>query len=191
MLTSVPMQGGMVMPMVSYHESDGKLHVMLMGDEPQLTPLLVSNPGDSFNPADPWFAALDPSAQGLAFSRRYGFMMDTSDPLPANTEIWIRKTSGPADLKFYSPTEPVFGTDGTTNAVYWNTVMWHPVAAAPPGTNTYTATFELYLVDTVSGQELTNTSTGPLVLDWTNMPDGRPALSLASKMVVAWPIRPP
>src|ERR1035441_4793566 len=98
-LSSVPMQGGMVMPMVSYHSSDGTMRMMMPETVPQLTPLLVSNPGDSFDPADPWFSALDPSAQGNAFSRRYGFKMDAStDLLPAGTQIWIRKLSGSAVL---------------------------------------------------------------------------------------------
>ena len=152
-LTQIPPPDSMAMPMVSYQASDGMIHVMMPGAVPQLTPLLVSNPGDSFDPADPWFNALDPSAQGASFSRRYGFMMDSmSDPLPVNTQMWIRKLTGPADLKIYNYSSsipkqltPVFGTDGSTNAVYWNGMMWHPVVAAPPGTNSYTATFEVYL----------------------------------------------
>ena len=31
-LTAVPMQGGMVMPMVSYHATDGMIHVMMPAD---------------------------------------------------------------------------------------------------------------------------------------------------------------
>ena len=171
------------------------MHVMMPDTVPQLTPMLVSNPGDSFDPADPWFAALDASAQGASFSRRYGFMMASmSDPLPANTQMWIRKLAGPADLKIYNYSSsapkmfaPVFGTDGTTNAVYWNGNMWHPVVTAPPGTNNYAATFEVYLVDTTTGQEVAGSSSGVLTFNWTNVSDGRPALNLAQKIVVAWP----
>ncbi len=65
--------------------------------------------------------------------------------------------------------------------------MWHPVVAAPPGTNNYTATFEVYLVDTTTGQEVAGSSSGPLTFNWTNISDGRPSLSLAQKIVVAWP----
>jgi len=54
------MQGGMVMPLVAYHANTGKLTVMLGSTVPQLTPLVVSNPGDCFDPADPWFDFLDP-----------------------------------------------------------------------------------------------------------------------------------
>lgn len=198
-LTAVPMQGGMVMPMVSYHAGDGRLHVMMPTEIPQLTPLLISHPGDSFDPADPWFDTLDPSRQGASFSRRYGFVMDPmSDLLPPGTQMWIRKLSGPPELGFhrYSASapkafEPIFGTGGVTNALYWNGMMFHPVVAAPPGTNSYTAVFELYLLNTVSGAEIANSSSGPLGLEWTNVPDGRPALSLAPGIIVAWPASTP
>jgi hypothetical protein len=94
-LTAVPMQGGMVMPMIAYQAGMGRLHVMLDPAIPQLTPLAVSHPGDGFAPEDPWFEALDPSRQGLAFSRRYGFVMNTeTDPLPDGTKIWLRKVTG-------------------------------------------------------------------------------------------------
>jgi len=195
-LTQVPMQGSMAMPMVLYSAASGTISVMMPSDVPQLTPLLVSNPTNSFDPTAPWFSLLDPSAQGWAFSRRYGFDMNpNSDLLPTTNQIWIRKLAGPADLKIYNylsspPTfTPVFGTDGTTNAVYWNRVMWHPVVAAPPGTNNYTATFEVYLVDTTTGQEVTNSSSGPLTFNWTDISDGRPTLSmsLTPNVAVTWP----
>jgi hypothetical protein len=194
-LTNVPMQGGMVMPMVSYDSSDGMMHVMMPATVPQLTPLLVSNPGDGFDPADPWFEALDPSAQGKAFSRRYGFVMDANtDLLPAGTQIWIRKLSGSAGLSAYryqatapKALQPIFGTDGVTNALYWNGMMFHPVFTAPPGTNSFSATFEVFLLDTSTGQEVAGSSSGALLFTWTDVPDGRPSLSLGSRMVVFWP----
>lgn len=194
-MTAVPMQGGMAMPMVAYHASDARLHVMMPAEVPQLTPLLVSNPADNFDPADPWFNCLDPSRQGQSFSRRYGFVMDAmSDPLPPNTAIWLRKLSGTAELGIYRYSgsapkawEPIFGTAGTSNALYWNGMMFHPGATAPAGTNPITATFEAYLIDTQTGGEVPNSSSGPLVFNWTNVADGRPAVSLAQKVVVAWP----
>ena len=196
-LTNVPMQGGMAMPMVSYGASMGMMMVMMPTDVPQLTPLLVSNPSDNFDPGDPWFSLLDPSRAGAAFSRRYGFMMDAmSDPLPTGTQMWIRKISGPTELQFYRYSasapksfDPIFGTGGTTNALYWDGVMFHPAVAAPPGTNGYTATFEVYLVDATSGQEIANSSSGPLVFNWTDVTDGRPVLSIAQGAVitVSWP----
>jgi hypothetical protein len=194
-LTAVPMQGGMVMPMVSYNAAVGKIQVMMPAEFPQLTPLLVSNPADSFDPADPWFDELDPSRRGASFSRRYGFVMGAmSDPLPEGTQMWIRRLSGSPELKYYryaasvpKAFDPIFGTDGVTNALYWDANMFHPAVAAPPGTSSFTATFEVYLLDTTTGQPLPNSSSGPLVFDWTNVPDGRPALSIAQKVVVVWP----
>jgi len=194
-LTTVPMQGGMVMPMVSYNAASGRLHVMMPPETPQLTPLLVSNPSDGFDPADPWFDALDPSRQGASFSRRYGFVMDAdSDPLPVGTQMWIRKLSGPAELQVYRYSgtapkafEPIFGTDETTNAHSWNGMMFHPVFSAPPGTNNLTATFDLFLLNTVTGQEVANSGSGPLEFKWTNVSDGRPTLDITQRIVIAWP----
>lgn len=194
-LTSVPMQGGMVMPMVSYSAADGMVHVMMPSTVPQLTPLMVSNPGDSFDPADPWFGALDPSAQGKAFSRRYGFVMDANtDLLPAGTQIWIRKLSSSPELSAYRYQEtapkalqPIFGTEGTTNALYWSGMMFHPVFAAPPGTNAFTATFEAYLLDTGTGLAVPGSGSGPVVFNWTDVPDGLPGLNIGSRAVVFWP----
>lgn len=194
-LTSVPMQGGMVMPMVAYHAEEGHLHVMMPGEIPQLTPLLVSHPADNFEPADPWFDSLDPGRQGASFSRRYGFVMAAmTDPLPPNTQMWVRRLSCSPELKAYRYKEtapkawqPIFGTDGVTNAMYWNGMMFHPTFTAPPGTNQLTATFEVYLLDTTTGLEVPNSSSGPLVFDWTNVSDGRPVLNLAQRIVVNWP----
>jgi hypothetical protein len=194
-LATVPMQGGMVMPMVAYHADSGQLTVTMPTEVPQLTPLLVSHPGDGFDPTHPWFDCLDPARRGLSFSRRYGFVMDTmTDLLPLNTSIWIRKLEGPAELEFYRYSgstpqawEPIFGTAGTPNALPWNGMMFHPGVAAPPGTNSLTAIFELFLVDNVTGLEITGAGSGPLLLQWTNVPDGRPALDIALKLIVAWP----
>jgi hypothetical protein len=199
-LTGVPMQGGMVMPTISYHAGDGHLHYVIMppGEIPELRPLLVSNAGDSFNPADPWYDSLDPSRQGLSFSRRYGFDMmpvgGGSDPLPANTELWLRKLSGPPELGFYryamsdpKAWEPIFGTSGTTNALYWNGDMFHPGVTAPPGTNPITATFEAVLLNTLTGEEVANSGTGPMVLNFTNVSDGRPALDIGQRIVIFHP----
>jgi hypothetical protein len=182
-------------PMVSYNASDGTLNINVDPTVPQLTPLLISNPGDGFAPADPWFDCLDPSRQGLAFSRRFGFTMDVgSDPLPAGTAIWIRKVSGSPGLGAYryrssAPKvwDPIFGTTGSTNALQWDGMMFHPGFTAPAGTGTYTATFEALLVDTATGQPVPGANTGPFTFNWTDVPDGRPTLCVAPKVVITWP----
>jgi len=194
-LTSVPMQGGMVMPMLRYTASTGTLTVTMDPTVPQLTPLLVSNLGDYFDPADPWYEYLDPTRQGLAFSRRYGFVMDTaSDPLPAGRAIWIRKLSSSANLGAYryrsganKAWDPIFGTAGTTNALQWDGTMFHPGFTAPPGTQTYTATFEAFVMDTTTGTPVPGGSTGPFVFNWTDVPDGRPTLCVGPNVVITWP----
>jgi hypothetical protein len=62
-LSTVPRQGGMLMPEVYYHADTDSVTVDLsaIGITAQITPLLVSNPNDSFDPGDPWFPYLDPS----------------------------------------------------------------------------------------------------------------------------------
>ena len=194
-LSTVPMQGGMVMPMLSWSAADQRLHIELDPTIPLLTPLLVSHPADGFNPADPWFDALDPGREGQSFSRRYGFVMAAAtDPLPAGTQIWLRKLEGDDGLSAYRYSsgeprrcEPIFGTAGSTNAMAWNDMMFHPLFAATPGTNALAATFDVFLVDTVNGTEVPNSGTGPFRLEWDNQSDGRPELALAQRIVVFWP----
>jgi hypothetical protein len=201
-LTNIPMQGGMLMPKIYYHADTDSVTVDLSGIlvTAQLTPLLVSNPTSGFAPTDPWFSALDPSGQGLAFSRRYGFDMDAlSDIPPDNRQLWIRKLAGSPHLAIYNynatstPKEwtSIFGTAGTSNATYWSGLMWHVGVAAPPGTNTYSATFEVYVVNTDNGLEVPGSGSGPFVLNWTDVPDGRPQLNIATlapgHVQLTWP----
>lgn len=193
-LTTVPMQGSMIMPEFAYVAASNQMVVSVPSTIPQLTPLMVSHPNDQFDPADPWFNNLDPSAQGYSFSRRYGWVMSgSSDPLPPNTQIWIRKLAGSPELGFYrySPSapkawEPIYGTAGSSVARMWNGVMFHPGVSAPPGTNTLYATFEAYLVDATTSNEIPGTSTGPFTLYFTNVLDGRPVLDAAIKFTVQW-----
>ena len=68
-----------------------------------------------------------------------------------------------------------------------------PVTAppAPPGTtNYYLATIEIYVVNTDTGEEVTNSGTS-FVLTWSDVPDGRPVLTIAptatNQFTVFWP----
>ncbi len=65
--------------------------------------------------------------------------------------------------------------------------MFHAAYTAPPGTGTYTATFEAFLLDSTSGAPVPGADTGPFTLNWTDVPDGRPALAIAQKIAIAWP----
>ena len=64
-------------------------------------------------------------------------------------------------------------------------------ARATPGTNTYTATFEVYVVNTDDGLEVPRSSSGPFSLNWTDVPDGRPQLNIAApapgQVQLIWP----
>lgn len=183
------------MPMVAYHAAQGTVTVMLGSTIPQLTPLLVSNPGDSFNPADPWYDFLNPSRQSLAFSRRFGFVMDANtDPLPDGTALWIRKLSSSPGLSAYryrnsAPAlwEPIFGTAGATNAFQWDGTMFHPAFTAPAGTNSYTARFEVSLVDSATGKPVPGATSAPFTFNWTDVPDGRPTVSIVPRLAITWP----
>lgn len=202
-LSAVPRQGGMLMPEVWYHADTDRVTVDLThATNPiaQLTPLLVSNPNDRFDPNDPWYEDLDPSRQGLAFSRRYGFDMDImTDYLPADRELWIRKLSATPGVSFYDYNDfvapktwnPIFGTAGSSNATSWSGLMWHFGVTAPPGTNTYAATFEIFVRNTTTGAEVPCSSTGAFELPWTCVPDGRPELNIAATttnhILVTWP----
>ena len=192
-LTMVPMQGGMAMPEVSYSNSTQRVHVSMPVDIPQLTPLLVSNAADNFDPLDPWFQVLDPSREGESFSRRYGFTMGATDALPPNTAYWIRKLSASPELHFYRYSgsvpkawQPIFGTDGSPSQQFWSQMMFHPAVTAPPGTNNLSATFEVFLMDTLITQEVANSSSGPLVFNFTNVNDGRPDLGLSLVFALNW-----
>ncbi len=187
------------MPMIAYHADNGKLPFMMDPPIPQLTPIRISNPADGFAPGDPWFDDLDPSRRGGAFSRRYGFVMDSgSDPLPEGTSIWLRRLAASPGLGFYryqnsepKAWEPIFGTAGSPTAWKWNGMMFHPGVSAPPGTNTLTATFEAVLVDNTTGIEVPDSSTGEFLLQWTVVPDGRPALDIALRVAISWPAGTP
>ena len=202
-LETVPRQGGMLMPEVYYHADTDTVTVDLSGVTSggnQLTPLLISDPGDWFDPASAWFDCLDPSRQGRAFSRRYGWDMDVmSDLLPDGRALWIRNLGSSPELEFYDYNDyvapltwnPIWGTAGTRNATVWNRIMWHFGATAPPGSNVYSATFEVYVVDTTTGQEVPGSGSGPLPLTWTCVPDGRPVLTITNSppgaVTVSWP----
>jgi hypothetical protein len=193
------MQGGMVMPMLAYHANDGSLTVRLESTVPELVPLAASNPDDRFDPADPWFEMLDPSRQGLAFSRRYGFVMDVaSDPLLGGTTIWLRKLSSSPELAFFRYRamgsrmwEPIFGTGGTTNTIPWDGTMFHPAITAPPVAGQLTATFEAFLAD-ATGEPVGGSTTAPFTFNWSVVADPRrPQLSISRVIEVGDPTGQP
>lgn len=192
-LSTIPMQGSMVMPMVSYHADTGALTAHVDPAVVQLTPLLASNPNDAFNSSDPWFADLDAAAKGLCFSRRYGFVMGaSSDPLPPGAAMRIRmleKSEGLLAFRYRSNPpvwEPIFGTAGASPVFAWDGTMFHPTFAARPGTNSFVAHMEAFLVNAASEQPLPGGNAGPFTLSFTNTPDPRPSLIVAAGQI-RWP----
>ncbi len=187
-LNTVPMQGNNTMVHVGivYDATAGELHAHKEPTTPVLVPLDVSNPADSFNPADPWFEDLDPSQQGRAFNRQYGFVMDgSSDPLPIGQAVWIRFVSASPGLQSYTyratpPTwSPMFGTEGASPVLQWSMSMFHPAFTVPPVEGMHSATFEAFMVDLNSGQEVAGVTPGQFVLDWTSVATSRPTLAIA------------
>lgn len=135
---------------------------------------------------------LDPSAQGLAFSRRYGFVMDSmTDPLPGHQALapvsvtmrWARIGMPTRRRKLL---RPIFGAGGFAGGDGVERDDVSSTFTAPPGTNTYTATFDAYLADAASGVERPNTSTGAFTMHWTSVEDGRPSLTIGRKLMVSW-----
>ncbi len=205
-LTTVPMQGPMVHVNITYSThggtADPHLHVHTDGHDhggggtgafPILTPLSSSQPTDGFDPLDPWFADLDPSAAGRAFNRQYGFVLDgNSDLLPAGFSIRIRQLSATPGLEAFlfrtapDTWSPMFGTDGSSDTFLWNLGMFHPAYTAPAATGQHTASYEVFLVD----QDGTPTGvTEQFELHWNVIPEPTTGLLTALGLLGALLLR--
>lgn len=189
-LSSIPTpmaQGGMIHVYVSFQDVlSNSFSVSTDAGTPQLRPLSLWAPGDNFLPADPWYPALSPSAQGLPFNSQYGFLIDsaTSDFPPDGTSIGIRLLSATPGLQaqFYRATDPKSFTTVFTPShdyVLWSGGMWHPVFTAP-GAGNYEATFQFFLANasTASVADYTTTaaavpgySTANVTLQFTSVPE--------------------
>jgi len=173
-LTSVPMQGGMVHVSVTFHDTTDSLSVEVDPIIPELTPLSVSNPGDSFASGDPWTIPLS----GKAFSRRYGFVVDDeSDTRPVGTSIWIRQVSASPGLETYryrgNPKEfyGIFGFDGSSDTWQWDAIMFHPTYVVPSGIGTYQAEYEVFVADLATQQPAAGYTPATFTLDFTSVPE--------------------
>ncbi len=158
-LTSIPGpddQGGMIMPMVML--SGTTLSLMFNPTKvPKLASLTTWSPGNTFEPTAAWYSALDPvGGAGDLFNNQYGFTFATEEQsmLPEGKALAISLASASSiDLEFYNYVnsqnrfDQIFSDTGSQ--VLWNGDMWHnyvtlPANAAP---GTYTASFEVYVVD--------------------------------------------
>ncbi len=190
-------QGSMVHINVTFtttSNSTGGFSVVLDAPVPEMKPMSLWSPGNTFDPADPWYDELDPTQGAKQFSGRFGFVLDgASDAIPLGSSIGIRLLSSTTDLGtyFYRSTEgselfaPVFLTSGAPHDyVLWNAAMWHPVftmpATTPYGT-TVQAAFEFFLADqvpvtgsvdyTTTANAVAGYSVGTTTLTWTAIPE--------------------
>jgi hypothetical protein len=204
-LTSIPSpmaQGGMIHVYVSFQNVlTNSFNVSTDAGTPQLKPLSLWAPGDNFLPADPWYSALSPSAQGQPFNSQYGFLIDsgTSDFPPAGASIGIRLLSATPGLQahFYRATDPKSFTPVFVPAhdyVLWTGNMWHPVFTAP-GAGNYEATFQFFLANasgasvadfTTTASAVPGYSTAAVTLQFSAVPEPSSLVLLAGGLGVLW-----
>ncbi len=181
-------QGGMVHVNITFLDvPSNPFSISLDPGSPVLQPLSLWEPGDTFDPADPWYTALDPTQEARPFNSQYGLLIDgvNSDPLPSGTSIGVRMTSSTPGLDVYflrttSGSElfdPVFTP--AHDYVLWGGTMWHPMFTAD-GPGTFSADFEVFLADSVNASAVDYTtlagvesgySVGTFTLNWTSVPE--------------------
>lgn len=187
-LPMIPMQGAMTHIYLDF--AAGQPGVLFDGDPlvptgptsaaplavPELRPLALSHPGDGFDPAAPWFSALDPGGDGDAFSRRWGFVAVNDNSLPEGLGFWVRllELSPGLEVKHGPTWTPLFHP-GPDESLIWRFggTMFHPAFHAPALVASYSAAFELYLGDE-TGLASPNFAAVPFTLEFTAIPE--PAL---------------
>ncbi|QYY37206.1 hypothetical protein [Ruficoccus sp. ZRK36] len=174
---------GQKMPMIhinidfnSYAAPASALTVIVDNSVPEMQPLSTLSPGSSFNPSDPWYATLDPSQEGLAWTRQYGFVT-TFDPAPEGLYFWVDMDVSGSGLEAYyvrdsSPTEftAIFGTDGSSTQWMYPDTMTHPVFAADPTVASYSVSGTIYLGD-IDGIADSSYTAQSFTLDFTAVPE--------------------
>jgi hypothetical protein len=177
-LSAVPMQGAMVHINLGYSAASNRVTVHVDPSVPVLIPLTLSHPPDWFVAADPWYGDLDPAASGLAFNRQYGIVVDAAtDPIPDGNGIWIRQVGADTGLRAHTYRSsgtnkvwtPMFGTDGSTNVLRWNFMMFHPAYSMTARVGSVSADYEAFLVDTNTGEEVTAVTPATFTLAWSTM----------------------
>lgn len=152
-------QGGMIHINVSLQGAN--LVALPESGMPVVQPLSAWKPGDTLDPASPWYSTLDPAQGAGLFNSRFGLLIDAgaTDPLPGGSKIMVGWVSGTAGLQSYrwrnTPAPQLFdgimGTGGSATSWDWSTVshgMMHPLFVMPAGSSgTATATLSFTLVD--------------------------------------------
>ncbi len=110
---------------------------------PDIKSLAAWKPGDTFDPASPWYSTLDPTQGAGLFNSQFGLVLFDSDPLPLGSKIMVGWVSGTPGMEAYQwkNTEPqlfngILGTDGSPASWDWGSVahgMMHPMFVMPAG----------------------------------------------------------
>ena len=204
-LTTLPTpvdQGGMVHINVSLQGSGMVVH--LDAGTPVIQSMAAWKPGDTLNPASPWYSTLDPTQGAGLFNSQFGFLIDSgsSDPLPDGAKILIDWVSGTAGLKAFrwKNTDPqafegILGTDGSSTTWDWSTVsygMTHPAFVMPAGSSgAASATLSFTLTD-ASDVPLPGYTSAQTTLNFTVVPEpSTAALSVGALLLLALRRRSP
>lgn len=196
-LETVPMQGGMIHVEFEYHADHHGLHVAYPDVIPLAFPLSESHPDNNFLESDPWFNLLDPSQEGNAFNRQFGFVMSpSSDLLPVGQSIRIRARSMSPGLKafFYRTMgpkswDPILIPDQPDSDLAWDLAMFHPAFVMPAIPGEYSAELEAQVVEEGTGSPITEVAPVQftLTLQVPGEPTEIPPLSIGQRTVLSWP----
>ena len=123
---------------------------------PVIKPLSMWSPGNTLNPASPWYSTLDPEQAAGLFNSQFGLVLFNSDPLPVGSKIMVSVVSATPGLQTYQSrsNEPqlfnaILGTAGSPAEWDWSTMahgMFHPtfvMSAGSVGTASATLAFTL------------------------------------------------
>ncbi len=157
-LPSPMAQGGMIHINVALNGS--AMEVLVDSGTPVIKPLSAWMPGDTLDPASPWYSTLEPSEAAGLFNSQFGLVMSAdSDLLPADSTIivgWVSGTAGLGAFRWRNSPAPqlfdaILGTEGTSTSWDWGTVnrgMMHPLFTMPAGSSgTASATLSFTLAD--------------------------------------------
>ncbi len=163
--------GGMKHVLITFDGSS--IGVEVDPNSPQLElPLEMRNFGGSYQGNA---SVLD----GKYYSSQFGFLADGFITLPAGAAISIELLSATQGLEAYEgglrmmlanhTYAPMFGTNGSDTAWEWGGTMHHPWFAASE-LGDYSAEFEIFVSDAVTGERLTAFASDTVTLEWRAVP---------------------
>ncbi len=150
------------------------------------SPLDLINFGEShFSPAN----VLDTKA----YNDQYGWIYEGFDVPAAGDAIWIEVESQSFGLETYEGAmrpmkashsyDPIFSTDGSADIWRFDRMMTHNwYAVTDPGE--YSATYNIYVGDELSGEENLSFNPTSVTLTWTYVPEPASALLLSIGAII-------